>query len=520
MGKNYRRLAPIGLFVSLAAALASLGIYVVMREWNLALQISLGVMVLGLAFFILMDPDRTRKVLTGRQAKYGSNAGILLVAFIGIIVVVNFLVYQNNKRWDLTEDKENTLAPETLDTLTKLTEPVTAMAFFTSRTSPDQAKGLLEQYAYNSDGKFVYEFINPESDPVAAQKANVTRDGMVVLAYRGRTESLTYVDESQVTAALVKLLSEGKKTVYFLTGHGEKNPDDTGDQSYSQWRASLQAKNFTVSTLNLLTTSSIPEDANVIVVADPKQPLLAAEVELLGKFAVNGGSLVVLLEPTIITNYGDSPDLLVEYLAETWGITFGNDIIVDRIGQQIAQQPFMAVGADYASHPIISDEMKDLVTFYMHARSVTANQELSNFTNVDVVRTSADAWAETDLSAILNGAEIAPDGEDINGSVPLVVASESNSTNGRVLAVGDTDFATNAFQTAYGNPYLAMNIIDWAAGQENLVDLTPKDTTTRSLTLTPTIYTRGALILVSVILLPGIALVAGIVVLVMRRRRG
>jgi ABC-type uncharacterized transport system involved in gliding motility auxiliary subunit len=520
MDRNYRRFAPIGLYVSLAAALVSLGIYIVLREWNLALQISLGIVVLGLAFFILMDPDRTRRALTGRQAKYGSNALLLLIAFVGIIAVVNFLAYQNNHRWDLTEDKTNTLAPETLETLTKFTEPVTAIAFYTSRTDPNQAKSLLDQYAYNADGNFKFEFINPESDPITAQNANVTRDGTIVFTYKGRSESITYVDEQQVTAALVKLLSEGKKSVYFLTGHGEINPDDTGDQSYSQWRSSLQAKNFTVSTLNLVVTDSIPEDANVIVVADPKQPLLAAEVDLLGKFAVNGGGLVVLLEPTVITNYGDSPDLLAQYLSETWGITFGNDIIVDQIGQQVAQQPFMAVGADYANHAIISEDLQNLVTFFMHARSVSANTQLQNFSLTEVVRTSSNAWAETDLAAVVNGTSIAPDDGDINGSVPLVVASENTATNGRVLAVGDSDFAMNAFQTAYGNPDLAMNIIDWAAGQENLINLTPKTTTTRSLTLTPTIYTRGAFILVFVILLPGIALVAGIVVLVIRRRKG
>ena len=59
-------------------------------------------------------PKRTRDFLTGRQVRHGSNALIMLVAFVLILVVVNAIVYQNPIQWDWTEDKQNTLAPETI----------------------------------------------------------------------------------------------------------------------------------------------------------------------------------------------------------------------------------------------------------------------------------------------------------------------------------------------------------------------------------------------------------------------
>src|SRR5690606_10903916 len=90
-----------------------------------------------------------------------------------------------------------------------------------------------------------------------------------------------------------------------------------------------ESKNYTVNTLNLLTNNSIPEDAEVIVIAGPQKPLSQAEVNLLKAFVDGGGSLVVMQEPTVLTDFGDARDPLAEYLSEDWGITLNNDIILD-----------------------------------------------------------------------------------------------------------------------------------------------------------------------------------------------
>jgi ABC-type uncharacterized transport system involved in gliding motility auxiliary subunit len=70
-----------------------------------------------------------------------------------------------------------------------------------------------------------------------------------------------------------------------------------------------------------------------------------------------------------------------------------------------------------------------------------------------------------------------------------------------------------------GNGDLLINSIDWAAEQENLINLTPKEQTQRVL-LPPQRITTGLLFLGSVVFLPGLMLVAGIVVWAQRRKRG
>ncbi|MBN1146720.1 MAG: GldG family protein [Anaerolineales bacterium] len=516
MKPEWRRFAPAGLYLSLLAALFSAGYYMIMREFDLYLQIGLGLIVIGLALFALLDPDRVRRMLTGRQARYGSNALVLSLAFTGIIVVVNYLVSQNPKRWDLTEDKEFTLSPETLDTLAKLEEPVLAQAFFTARVTTGDAESLLDQYKFYSDGKFDYEFIDPDADPVAAEQAKITRDGTVVLNMAGRQEPVTYVSEQEMTGAMVRLMNPEARVIYFLTGHGEYSPEDSGEQSYALVKRTLESKNYAVKLLNLLADQQIPSDASVIVIAGPNKPLSSEEVDQLSLFLSDGGALVVMEEPTLLTEFGDAPDPLADYLLQSWGVVLGKDLVID----QSSNQPTVAVGSEWGSHAI-TQKLAGYVSILPTARSVSIVAAPIGVTQATIVSTSARSWAETDTAALVSGGiEVSPNPDvDIIGPVPLAVVGEKFDTDSRVVVLGDADFASDAGFVAYANGDLFINSVDWAAGQEELISLTPKDTTERFLA-PPHSTTMNLILLGTVIVLPGLALVGGIVVFFQRRRRG
>ena len=134
MKPELRRYAPVGLLVALLAIVAAAVFYILYREFNLQVKISLGIFILGLAAFAFLDPDRVRISFTGRQARYGSNALVLTLAFVGVLVVVNYLFYTNSKQWDLTQDKSFTLSTETLDALKGLKEPVMTVSLSTIKT--------------------------------------------------------------------------------------------------------------------------------------------------------------------------------------------------------------------------------------------------------------------------------------------------------------------------------------------------------------------------------------------------
>jgi len=512
MKPKWIRLAPIGLYVSLVAAIASFVLYVLQRRLTIPLEITLGFIIIGLAAYVLMAPDNALRALTGRQARYGSNALVLTLAFIGILVVVNFLGNTYSKRWDLTADKSRTLSKETVDILQKLSQPVKALGFFTSATSSDTARQLMDDYKVSSNGKFDYQIIDPNADPVAAQNLKISRDGQIVLTLGNQQEPVNSTDEQDMTSALIRLLNPGTRTVFFLTGHGEHDPNGTDQSAYSQVKTALVAKNYTVKTLNLLVDRKIPEDALAVIIAGPQKPISQDEVTLLNDYLTKGGSLVVLEDPTILS---DPPvdDPLAKYLSEQWSITLGNDLVIDLT----ANPQYVAIAAQYSSHAI-TNKLGGMVTAFPKARSVKVPQPPPSNLTV-LISTSQQSWAETDAAKLKNNQITFDNGTDLPGPVPLAVAAESDTSKARLVIVGNSEFASDANFSFYANGDFIINSIDWAAKQDSLINLTPKTNTQRVLA-TPQIATMGLIFLGSIVFLPFVIIASGIVVWVQRRRRG
>jgi len=148
------------------------------------------------------------------------------------------------------------------------------------------------------------------------------------------SETATSAGETDIDQALILLISPQQRVVYFLTGHGEPDINGTDTTALSRARSTLESKNYTVKTLNLASENKIPDDAKVIIVAGPMDPLLDQEVVLLKAYLEKGGSLIVLEDPTPFTKFGTNPDPLANYLKTDWGITLENDVVIDLTSQQ------------------------------------------------------------------------------------------------------------------------------------------------------------------------------------------
>src|SRR5215210_5239233 len=147
-------------FLGITRGLLSMQVFTGMeaKDVNRYLIVSAGLIILGLAAYAIMEPDRVRRFFTGRQARYGSNALIMTLAFLGILIVGNVLAYQNPVPIaDLTEDKVNTLSPELTAALATLPENVMATALFSQGSSTESTEQLLSNIQANGNGKFDYQ---------------------------------------------------------------------------------------------------------------------------------------------------------------------------------------------------------------------------------------------------------------------------------------------------------------------------------------------------------------------------
>jgi ABC-type uncharacterized transport system involved in gliding motility auxiliary subunit len=509
----------VGIVVLAIKLIAFMGIYAPTDEIRNVINGvgigSLAAFVMGVALFALLDPKRVRKILQGRQAKHGSNAFITLTAVTGIIFVVNLIAYQNPKAMDWTQDKSHTLAPETIATLEALPEPVEAIGFFTANYSSTSAEELLTDFRNNSGGKFDYRFVNPESNPTLAQQYNVTRDGTIVFVMGDRQELISYASEQNITNALVRLINPEQRVVYFLTGHGESEVENAGETAYTRVRSLLTAKNYTVQTLNLRAENQIPEDAVAIVIAGPRGPISESEASLLQAYLEGGGSLVILEDPTVLTSKGNEADAFETYLAQAWGVTFNNDIVIDPSSNPLT----FAISYSYGSHPITDEMLASMITFFPVARSLTVSIGNTEMQSSGLVYTIERAWGETNFDSIADNTFQYQAGEDIGGPILLASAIENTATQARLVVFGNSSFANDTYVDQYGNADLIINAIDWAAKQDELISLTVKTGTTRTLMPIST-FAWLMLGLLFILIIPGLIIAGGVVSWLVRRAKG
>lgn len=531
-GKNknpYTKYAFIGLLVAMLACVSTglvgmAKVFVSMKMFtlestdglNLALQISVGVLVLGLAAYAIMAPDSIRRFFTGRQARYGSNSLILTLAVLGIIFVVNYLVFNNPKSWDLTEDQSNTLSDETLQILATLPEKVTATAFYSANLDSSTADELLLKFKSNSNGKFDYTFVDPDANPVAAREAGITGDGKVMLEMGETKEIASFVSEEELARTMIRLISPEPRAVYFLQGHGEPNIEAGGDLSYSIAKSTLETKNYTVGTLNLLNDKTIPEDALSVIIAGPTKPLSSNEVKLLKTYVDEGGSLIVMEDPRFFTEFGTASDPLAEYLSADWGISLNEDLIIDFSG--VTQNALDAASLQYNSHPITQNLNQQYIVILPQARSISLTTAPDGVTATPLLNTSENSWGET--SELVDGQNPEFDeATDLPGPLTMAAAGENSATTGRVVVIGNSTFATDTVFDAYGNGNLFINSVDWAAEQEDLLSIPVRETTQRAFQ-PPTQGRFLFLIIMVVFVVPGMVVFAGVYSWYTRRKRG
>ncbi len=465
-----------------------------------------------------------RRALAGRTARYGLNAAVLIVLILGVIALVEAMSYRHSWRVDLTENKRWSLSPQTIKVVQELPVPVKALVFF----RPDQpgkraAEDLLKQYAARSDGKFSWETVDADRSPLVARKYNVETYGTVVLEATlsgGQTkeEKVLDAEEEKLTNALIRVTRPGKRTVYFLKGHGEKDTGSTERTGYSQMKGAVEKLNYEVKDLLLAREPKVPDDAAIVVVAGPQKDLLPSEVDALGAYVARAGKVLFLVDPFQAPALGA--------VLERWGLGLGNDVIIDvnPQAQMAGAGPEIPVVGDYVSHPITRDFR--YATFFPVARTVVVKDKPpEGVTAQALARTSSESWAESNQEEIRTG-RVKPDPGEARG--PLVIAAvatvdakaasaDRKDAKARIVLIGDSDFASNAFVNLSGNRDFFLNTLSWLAEEENLIAVRPKES--RGAPVFLTAAQNQVLFTVPVVLIPLAMVVAGGVAVACRRGR-
>lgn len=483
------------------------------REQSLAL-LALGIILLVL--YAVARPQQVRATVSGRGVRYGSNALLFAIAFIGLIGLLNFLSGRYNGRYDLTANKTQSLSELTIKAVQDLKEPVRVTAFYTTlRQDPQSrqdAEDKLKQYALYSD-KFTYRFIDPQSDPQIANDYKVQFDATIVFERGTRRENALSADEQTLTNTLLKVSQDKQSVVYFTTGHGEHGIDDSGENGYSGIKAPLEAFNFKFDTINLRTlTSTLPSDITALIIAGPKQKFDADEVQKVKDYLDNNGRVLLMADPQTDTG--------LDSVLKSWGLTLRNDAIFDS-SSSVSGRPQLLVVQSYKGH-VITQNLTGYSLFLPNSRSITTDATPPAGKNASALFSSSpNSWGETNFDSIKNQNPQLDPNVDVKGPLDLAYAVEASGGDhpARLLVIGNSSFITNgtlrSVQGAVANGDFVVGIMNWLAGQENLIAIPPKPAASNPMILSAD--SQRFIFFSSVLMLPGAILLIGILIWWRRR---
>lgn len=372
-----------------------------------------------------------RRALGQRSAREGANAGVTALLLLGVVAGVNYLADRRNASWDTTAEGRFSLAPQTLRILEGLEQEVRLVVLDQPRAAARTVE-LFERYADESEW-IEWEVIDQEAEPVRARAYRVSTKtgipfGTVVAASGDRQERAAAPQEQDLTNAVVRLLQDETKKIYFTTGHRERSLDESGAGGLSAIRSRLEEANYAVAELALLETAAggaitIPEDAAALVVPGPQRDLLPPEAEALAAYLWRGGKAMLLLDPPGTEAADDRANL--RDLAGEFGITPAGDVVIDAsgVGRLFGFGVEAPLAASYGFHPITRG-FETAATVFPLAQSLIApelSERPEGLTLSELVETSEASWGERDAGQLESG-EFAPDDDDRRGPLTLAWA--------------------------------------------------------------------------------------------------
>jgi ABC-type uncharacterized transport system involved in gliding motility auxiliary subunit len=465
-----------------------------------------GFALAGLVCILVYAASQWREMagtFSKRPARYAVLAAVSVVVVLALLVGLNYLAEKYNKRWDLTASRDFTLSDQTRRLVGSLKEPLRLIVFAVAEDMQPY-RDRLGEYQYLSN-KVQVEYVDPNREPARARQYEIVAAGStLIVEYQKRIERVSNsTNEQDITNAIVKAVQGLQRKVYFVTGHGEKDPTSNDElNGYASANAALQRDNYTVEKIALVQAADVPADAAALVIAGPTRDFLAPEMDTLRRYLNKGGKALFLLDPPLKVD--DPPLTSLVALAAEWGIDVGNDIVVDQSsrGQAVNRGPVAPVSAAYPQHPIT--ERFAFATMFPLARSVTPSTGGGRNAQ-PLIETGRLSWAETDIKGLLETGTATADAAERRG--PMILGAAVNLTapdapaptppapgqkpadtpkrpETRVVVIGDSDFVANSTISFSGNIDLFLNALNWITEQENLIAIRPKSPDDRRVTMT------------------------------------
>jgi len=248
-------------------------------------------------------------------------SGLTIALAAAFLMVTCNVAEERNVRKDVSYFRTSAPGESTRNIVKNQGEPIKVLLFFPDVNEvKEEVKSYFEALG-SATGKVEIEEYDRMVSASVAQKYSVTKDGVVVMVRGDKNEKLELDTDMErarrgksklrnldreVNGKLLKLVRE-KRRAYFTVGHGEMTDPDSLDPSLRgkvpERRTSLLKRklgdlNYEIKELGLVDlATNVPEDATIVMMLAPSQPLQEAELAALARYLDRGGKMLVALDP-------------------------------------------------------------------------------------------------------------------------------------------------------------------------------------------------------------------------------
>ena len=264
--------------------------------------------------------------------------------------------------------------------------------------------------------------------------------------------------------------------------------------------------------LNLITSESVPEDADCIMINAPQKDISADEKDRLLSYMENGGHVL------LITDYMETDTQNLDAVLENYGLSVSDCIIIEGNSQYYYPGYPSYLIPRIQSSEAVGDMTSDDLVLMPYAQNIEISDDVrSTVTVTSILKTSSKSYIKTDLK---NMTTMEKESGDPEGPfTPGVAVTESyDGKETKFMYLTSSALLNESMDQAVsgGNYELIINVLSWMIDKEESISIPAKSLSTTYLSVTAADAGFWGTFVIAV---PIILVIAGGVVWFRRRRK-
>ncbi len=480
------------------------------------------------------------------KLRYGGYALLVTLFGIALIILLNIGLSAMDQKFDLkidtTQNKKYSLSDTTKKTVAALTKDVRIYTLYVEGSENADVVEIINKFKGLS-GHVTVENVDPERNPgfvkkfqkegetIAAGSIIVTDAENKLVRILDQYAQFEYgYDEASQRNYIAQIKVEGAvanamnyielgymPSAYVVQGHGELTIGNLGNIN-----AFMSDQNYNLESVNIAQTPDKIKAGDIIMFFNPQSDISDEERDLLKPLMEKGGRFYFLFDP-LKTNAEKMPNLMS--LLKLYDISLKKGLVVEtNLGNMYSSQYPSVLVPIIQTHEVTKGVGGGSVPVIMPNSGALDLPDVapeSSMTITALLKSSKDAYLKV-VDETTTNEDMEQKPEDETGEFTLMAAVEKTvgtdaADSVRFIVSYNTEFATTSNLNNFSsNMNLFMDSASWMRNAEKDIYVRPK-TVADSVMRISNAFEFWMILAVSILLVPVLMLIAGIVVHVRRK---